>query len=245
MTLPVYGQIKQQIDEGSRQKAKQIMNDAMSMAGNYLQSMKQMAGGTEGTPMRTMQKEQQDIDNSLNKVSAYSSLSGKVPEMDYLKMVGLQNTFGPIAGQPTYDAQMTAYQLANSGSSGGGGGGSSDFSQYGLPETEKERASLATSQLVNLASSNYESLKAEGYEYPLYYTINSLLNDPEWKQMATASGADISSVVNYIVGAYAKDKDGNRVSVDDYFSSPSGSKLKGSYLNSYVNSYDNVSNLLE
>jgi len=110
----------------SQEQAKNIMNNAMQMAGQYLKNMKSMAGGSPEQPMRTMAKEQMDINNALNKVGAYMGASGKVPEMDYLKMIGLQNTLGPIAGQKTHDTQQAEKELAlrwaNQNSSGSSGG---------------------------------------------------------------------------------------------------------------------------
>jgi hypothetical protein len=211
-------QISQNYQMQSQQQAKQLLDNAKAMASDYLQSMKQMAGGQPGQPMRTMQKEQMDINNALSKVNAYSSLSGKVPEMDYLKMVGLQNTFGPIAGQKTYDAQLNdqdiAMQLAklqasgSSGSSGGGGGVVDDASvnPYYL-DSAGERANVMTGQLLEVADAQYQLNKqreeGNASKYPLYYTLNSLFNDPSWRKEIESSGADIQSVADYLITKYS------------------------------------------
>ena len=49
-------QISQNYQMQSQQQAKQLLDNAKAMASDYLQSMKQMAGGQPGQPMRTMQK---------------------------------------------------------------------------------------------------------------------------------------------------------------------------------------------
>lgn len=209
----------------SQQQAKQLLDNAKAMASDYLQSMKQMAGGQPGQPMRTMQKEQMDINNALGKVNAYTNLSGKVPEMDYLKMVGLQNTFGPIAGQKTYEAQMAdqdmAMQLARiqaSGSGGGGsGGGGSGGGSGGVVDDASvnpyyldsagERANVMTGQLLEVAEAQYQLNKqreeGNASKYPLYYTLNSLFNDPSWRKEIESSGADIQSVADYLITKYS------------------------------------------
>lgn len=52
--------------QASQDRTKSLMNQAMSMAGTYVQGLKQLAGGTADKPMKTMAKQQIDDANTQN-----------------------------------------------------------------------------------------------------------------------------------------------------------------------------------
>lgn len=129
-------ELVRQTQQASGDQAKNYMSQALGMANTYLQGLKQMAGGLPSQPMRTMGREQMDLDNGLTRANEFMAVSGKVPEMDFLEKVGLQGTLGPMAGQQTLDTKnaqddlaMRWYNATKSGSGGGGGGGGPTFSQ--------------------------------------------------------------------------------------------------------------------
>lgn len=214
--------ISQDYQNRSQQQSRTLLDNAKAMASDYLQSMKQMAGGQPGQPMRTMQKEQMDINNALGKVNAYSNLSGKVPEMDYLKMVGLQNTFGPIAGQPTQDGMANALRLSSSLGGGGGSGGTNTTSSstsneddMKLDGTQGERSNITTSKAFADAIDRYNAnaslpkTKDDGTPMkaaaqPLYYTVYTFLADDEAIEYYKSQSVDIKWVIDELIRSVAK-----------------------------------------
>lgn len=58
----------------SSDQAKQLVTNALANANTYLQGMKTMAGGTEGVPMKTMKKDQQDWEQ----LTSYYNQQGQV-----------------------------------------------------------------------------------------------------------------------------------------------------------------------
>lgn len=127
-----------------------------------------------------------------------------------------------------YDRAALALKAAGGGASGGGGSGGGGSGGLKLPGTAGERSALATAQLMQAANTRYEELKKSGYKYPLYYTLNSLMRDPNMISSAQVSGADVASVINALVRSKAEP--GLRTP-EAYFSSPTGSKLKESWEN--------------
>jgi len=102
----------QQTSDTSTEQAKQLISQATGMAGTYLQNLKTMAGGSADQPMRTMAREQMDLDNALKRANEYMTVSGKVPETDFLNAVGLSGTLGPVAGHDTMETQRANDDLA-------------------------------------------------------------------------------------------------------------------------------------
>jgi ElaB/YqjD/DUF883 family membrane-anchored ribosome-binding protein len=102
----------QQTSDASTEQARQLLSQASSMAGSYLQNLKAMAGGSADQPMKTMQKDQMDQDNALKKTNEYMAVSGNVPGADFLRSVGLSDTLGPLAGTKTLDAKNADNDLA-------------------------------------------------------------------------------------------------------------------------------------
>lgn len=100
------------------------------------------------------------------------------------------------------------------------GGGSSGG------KTLTERKATATSTLFNSAVSRYNNLKKAGYKYPLYYTLNSILSDPDWINPAISSGADVKAAVDNLLRTQGFDP-------ESYFNTPTGKKLKGKYQSLY------------
>jgi len=189
--------IAQNYQTQSQQQARSMLESAKSMAGSYLQGMKEMAGGQANQPMRTMQKEQMDINNALNKVNAYTNLSGKVPNMDYLNMVGLQNTLGPIAGQPTYENQMYADKVVRSliPSSGGPSNGNSysGESAPNVPSTVTERVNQSKGQALDAVGKAVNL----GLSYDEIY--NNIYNSAG---ALTSEGVNIDDVIFYLDSIY-------------------------------------------
>ena len=154
------------------------------------------------------------------------------------------------AGLPTWERQYkdTAYQDAlkqqelenamkvaalaakgRGGGSGSGGGSSSasaDFPYY--LDTQGERANVMTGSLLERAEAQYQLNRQRGGsagKNPLYYTLNTLFNNPEWQRAATSSGADIKKVADYLIVKYAK------MSPVDYFNTgkASGTSVAAAY----------------
>lgn len=109
-------------------------------------------------------------------------------------------------------------QLDQAKLASGGGGGAS-----GEPKTLSERKQLATVTLFNAGLNRYNELKKAGYQYPLYYTISSMLRDPEWQAAAMESGADVKAAIDALIRSVAKQ------SPQEYFSKGTGAKLKPFY----------------
>ncbi|MFA7468778.1 MAG: hypothetical protein WCY82_11025 [Desulfotomaculaceae bacterium] len=103
--------------------------------------------------------------------------------------------------------------------SGSGTGGTDD----GLPSTQGEREALATATLFDSATSRYGELENKGYEYPLYYSISTILSDPEWVGPAMVSGADAKQVIDNLI------RSKGRMTPEEYFATKTGSKLKSLY----------------
>ncbi len=213
MLLPTSANsISQNYQTQSQQQARSMLDNAKAMANDYLQGMKQMAGGQASQPMRTMAKEQMDIDNALNKVSAYSNLSGKVPEMDYLKQVGLQNTLGPIAGKPTYQAQLDNMGWAYKNRSGSGNdlaGDETNINNNGIPDSFDSDLIAAKNAIANGEMNVTDILKEvkdvynngdmSDAEYNLWIKeLRSIFDDgikpirPTFNQLFPVSGRTIS-----------------------------------------------------
>jgi hypothetical protein len=110
-----------------------------------------------------------------------------------------------------YDLNKPYYAPSNS--SAGAGGNS----------TAAERKNFATRTLFDSATSRYDELKKNKYKHPLYYTISSLLSDPEWIGPSTEAGADRITTINDLIRAKTK------MTPEEYFNTETGSKLASLY----------------
>jgi len=129
---------------------------------------------------------------------------------------------------------LSVSKAASRGSGGGGGGGggggsssgSADFPYY--LDTQGERANVMTGSLMERADAQYQLNKQRGGsagDYPLYYTLNTLLNNTDWRKASTSSGADVKAVADYLITKYAK------MSPEDYFNTgkASGTSVAAAY----------------
>lgn len=131
-------------------------------------------------------------------------------------------------------------ELASMGGSGGGGGG-------GGGGTAGERSAIATAAWLEEGHLLYKkNLKTKSpktgkrYKYPLYYTLNTLMNNPQKRAEAMAYGVDLKVVIDQLIGAYTN------MTPQQYFNSPTGKKLAGSYaalggsVNKTTGGYDEI-----
>jgi hypothetical protein len=127
---------------------------------------------------------------------------------------------------------LSVSKAASRGSGGGGGGGggsssgSADFPYY--LDTQGERANVMTGSLMERADAQYQLNKQRGGsagDYPLYYTLNTLFNNSDWRKASTSSGADVKAVADYLITKYAK------MSPEDYFNTgkASGTSVAAAY----------------
>lgn len=127
---------------------------------------------------------------------------------------------------------LSVSKAASRGSGGGGGGGggsssgSADFPYY--LDTQGERANVMTGSLMERADAQYQLNKQRGGsagDYPLYYSLNTLLNNSDWRKASTSSGADVKAVADYLITKYAK------MSPEDYFNTgkASGTSVAAAY----------------
>lgn len=122
------------------------------------------------------------------------------------------------------DAALAREQMAlqrelasmGGGGGGGGGGGSGSFGTAG------QMAAVATATLLQAGHNRYAENKGK-FKYPLYYTLNSIMNDPKVNGAARAAGADIQSVVDQLIRSYTS------YTPSQYFKTNTGKKLKSSY----------------
>ena len=110
--------------------------------------------------------------------------------------------------------QLDWARIANSDNSSSGGG------------TLTERQANATATLYNSAINRYNNLLDAGYDYPLYYTVNTLMADKNWTKAAMESGADVKETVDSLLRTHG-------FSPDQYFQTKQGAKLKSKYESLY------------
>ena len=145
---------------------------------------------------------------------AWAMLEAGVPTAEVYATLGVEpgtKTFEQIMSEKA--AELNARKVALSGSSGGGGGGSSQDPPYYL-DTQGERANVMTGGLLERADAQYELNRQRGgnaEQYPLYYTLNTLFNNSDWRKAITSSGADVKTVADYLITKYA------RMSPEEYF----------------------------
>lgn len=97
-----------------------------------------------------------------------------------------------------------------------------DAANSGNDLTQTEKGRVATTSLLDNARKRYSELAGKK-QYPLYYTINSLLRDPEVVNAAIQSGADVKTVIDSLIMESAN------MSPEEYFNTPQGSQLKKYY----------------
>lgn len=208
--------------QASANGARDLVSNAMQMAGNYLQGLKTMSGGQPGVPLKTMARQESDMGLAstqqsmdiakrtlaLNELQKYADLSGKAPSMDIMKMLGVDDTFSPIAGDTTAEMNLDKIKLAINAAKGGGssGGGSSGLDggvEGPLGNTAAERKAYATSQAQKAALATYNRNLKEGSEkvkkHPLYYSVYSILADPAYTSDFAASGVDTKKVIEDLI----------------------------------------------
>ena len=127
-----------------------------------------------------------------------------------------------MAQEAALAREQMALQRKLASMGGGGGGG------YNLTQTEKKM--LATSQWMQHGDLMYQKYlnsvspkTGKKYKYPLYYTLNNLMNNKAERAQAMALGVDLKAVVDYLIGKYTK------MTPEQYFKTATGKKLAGSY----------------
>jgi hypothetical protein len=137
---------------------------------------------------------------------AWAMLEAGVPTAEVYATLGVEpgtKTFEQIMAEKA--AELDARKVALSRSGGGGGGSGYSDSPY-YTETQGERANVMTGGLLERADAQYElNRQREGNagNYPLYYTLNTLFNNSDWRKAITSSGADVKTVADYLVTKYA------------------------------------------
>jgi hypothetical protein len=137
---------------------------------------------------------------------AWAMLEAGVPTAEVYATLGVEpgtKTFEQIMSEKA--AELNARKVALSGSSGGGGGSSQDPPYY--LDTQGERANVMTGGLLERADAQYELNRQRGgnaEQYPLYYTLNTLFNNSDWRKAITSSGADVKTVADYLITKYAR-----------------------------------------
>lgn len=133
-------------------------------------------------------------------------------------------------GVRQFNAKLAADAVAGSSNSGGGGGGGSTFKP-----TPTERMNMATADAYQRAVNRYNrNLSYKGKvedgqpnylasQYPLYYTLNSLLKNEQEISHMMATGADAKAVIDSLIYTKAG------VTPKEYFSTGKGADLKAIY----------------
>lgn len=112
--------------------------------------------------------------------------------------------------------QLAQARLANEGSGSDGN----------MPLWEVE--SIGTTKMYDKAMAQYDKNLARGLDYPLYYTINSMLHDKSWIRDADEGMADRKRAIDMVLNSHG-------FSPEKYFNTPQGSKLKDAYVGLYKN----------
>lgn len=155
---------------------------------------------TFGQRTRMDEARQQAMLNALTKRKTIADITGIDPE----------------TGQPSWDAQSQIANLAASAQKQAAAGSS------GKALTAGERKQLATKTYLEAGLNRYKELVGKR-KYPLYYAVNSMLNDPEWVKDAMESGVDTRSAVDALIRIVA------RKTPKEFFSAPRQANLKPAY----------------
>lgn len=133
-------------------------------------------------------------------------------------------------GVRQFNAKLAADAVAGSSNSGGSGSGGSTFNP-----TQTERMNMATADAYQRAVNRYNrNLSYKGKvedgqpnylasQYPLYYTLNSLLKNEQEISHMMATGADAKAVIDSLIYTKAG------VTPEEYFSTGKGAALKSIY----------------
>lgn len=157
-----------------------------------------------GIADKNYQKERDTAEDALKQKSFdYQVGRDKVDDERWAKEFGLKQ----------FDANTSRINANKSGGAGSDGSAG----------TAGERKQLATATFFDTGTKRYDELKKDGYKYPLYYAINSMMRDPEWIKLATTTGVDIRSAVDNLIVSKSK------MSPEAYFKTPTGKKLSAFY----------------
>jgi len=144
-------------------------------------------------------EQQQEFSNNMSLANTY----GTNPDTGEYTMAGRNALAGltgtdPVTGQPTYDARNSDrdYELRKSLNS-------AQVNKYNTEtsgrDTVSERQNAATADLLNKAVGRYNENMQNGLKYPGYYTVSSLLSDPEWMIEAKKSGANSKDAIDMLL----------------------------------------------
>jgi hypothetical protein len=89
--------------------------------------------------------------------------------------------------------------------------------------TQTERNNLNTATMFDIAVNRYSNNKGAGLKFPLYYTISSMLRDPDVLGNATEAGVNMKTVIDNLISSQGD------MSPEEYFKTSTGSKLKALY----------------
>ena len=113
---------------------------------------------------------------------------------DIIDMTGID----PETGQPSYSAMKDERQFALDKATK-----EAQINKYNLDasgrDTVSERQNAATADLLNKAVGRYNENMQNGLKYPGYYTVSSLLSDPEWMIEAKKSGASSKDAIDMLL----------------------------------------------
>ena len=113
---------------------------------------------------------------------------------DIIDMTGVD----PETGQPSYSAMKDERQFALDKATK-----EAQINKYNLDasgrDTVSERQNAATADLLNKAVGRYNENMQNGLKYPGYYTVSSLLSDPEWMIEAKKSGANSKDAIDMLL----------------------------------------------
>ena len=141
--------------------------------------------------------EQQQWQRGITEAGLTGNYNGQYTMNGRNTLAGLTGV-DPATGQATYDAQKADrdYELRRSLNN-------AQINKYNLEtsgkDTVKERQNAATADLLNKAVGRYKENMQKGLKYPGYYTVSSLLSDPEWMVAAKKSGANSKDAIDMLL----------------------------------------------
>jgi len=144
-------------------------------------------------------EQQQDFSNNMSLANTY----GTNPDTGEYTMAGRNALAGltgndPVTGQPTYDARNSDrdYELRKSLNS-------AQVNKYNTEtsgrDTVSERQNAATADLLSKARARYDKNMQNGLKYPGFYTVSSMLSDPEWMIETRKSGANPKDAIDMLL----------------------------------------------
>jgi len=133
--------------------------------------------------------------NTISARSVLAGLSGIDPTTKQYTLTGRSTLSGitgvdPATGQATYDARNADREYALR----------RDLNNAQVRgSTAGERQNAATADLLNKAVGRYKENMQKSLKYPGYYTVSSLLSDPEWMVAAKKSGANSKDAIDMLL----------------------------------------------